>query len=71
MTLSYKKLWYRLIDHDMTKTQLQKAANLSWGTIAKLNKGGNVNTSVLLRICAVLQCDITDIMEIAKENKEK
>ena len=42
MTLSYKKLWHRLIDKEMTKTELQKAAGLSWGTVAKLNRGENV-----------------------------
>mgnify|MGYP004468044291 CR=1 FL=1 len=50
MGFSYKKLWHRLIDKEMTKTELQKAAKLSLGSIAKLNKGESVNTSVLLRI---------------------
>jgi len=53
----------------MTKTELQKAAKLSWASIAKLNKGGNVNISVLLRICEVLDCDISDILEIVKDNQ--
>ena len=29
MGFSYKKLWHRLIDKEMTKTTLQKAAKLS------------------------------------------
>jgi len=69
MTFSYKKLWHRLLDKDMTKTELQKAAKLSWCAIAKMNKGENVNTATLLRICEVLDCDISDIMEIVRENK--
>ena len=69
MTLSYKKLWHRLIDKEMTKTELQKAAGLSWGTVAKLNKGESVNISILMRICAVLDCDISDIIEIVREKK--
>ena len=71
MGFSYKKLWHRLIDKEMTKTELQKAAKLSWGSIAKLNKGESVNTSVLLRICTVLDCDVSDIMEIVKDDTEK
>ena len=70
MTLSYKKLWHRLIDRDMTKTELQKAAGLSWGTMAKLNKGESVNTSILLRICTVLDCDVSDIMETVRTVQE-
>ena len=71
MTLSYKKLWHRLIDKEMTKTELQKAAGLSWGTVAKLNRRENVNTSILMRICAVLDCDIHEIMEIVRDNKNE
>ena len=71
MGFSYKKLWHRLIDKEMTKTELQKAAKLSWGSIAKLNKGESVNTSVLLRICTVLDCDVSDIMEIVKDDGKK
>ena len=71
MGFSYKKLWHRLIDKEMTKTELQKAAKLSWGSIAKLNKGESVNTSVLLRICTVLECDVSDIMEIVKDDPKK
>jgi len=70
MTLSYKKLWHQLIDKDMTKTELQKAAGLSWGTMAKLNKGESVNTSILLRICSVLDCDVSDIMETVRHPKD-
>ena len=33
-------------------------------TLAKLGKGENVTTDVLLKICAALECGIADIMEI-------
>lgn len=69
MTLSYKKLWPLLIDEEMTKTELQKAAGLSWGAVAKLNRGENVNTSILMRICAVLDCAISEIMDIVRDKK--
>lgn len=70
MELSYKKLWHLLIDRSMTKSDLQKAARLSWGTISRMNRGENIGTDVLLRICKTLNCDISDIMEITKELKE-
>lgn len=68
MKISYKKLWHLLIDKNMTKTELQKAANLSWGSVAKLNRGENIGTDILLRICKVLGCDITEIMEIESDD---
>ena len=63
MVFSYKKLWKLLIDKDMKKCDLRSAAKLSSSTIAKLNRGENVSTAVLLKICLALQCDVGDIME--------
>ena len=54
----------------MTKSDLQKSAKLSWGTISRMNRGENIGTDVLLRICKTLQCDIADIMETTKDEKE-
>jgi len=63
MGISYKKLWKLLIDKDMKKGDLQKAAGISASSIAKLSKGENVQTDLLVRICAALHCDTSDIME--------
>ena len=41
MTVSYKKLWKLLIDHDMKKKDLAKAAGISNYTITKMSKGEN------------------------------
>ena len=38
MSVSYKKLWKLLIDHNMNKGELAKAAKMSPNTIAKLGK---------------------------------
>jgi DNA-binding Xre family transcriptional regulator len=74
MGASYKKLWKLLIDRDLLKGDLREMTKLSPTTMAKLGKGENVNTDVLLRICAALNCDISDIMEVMLdkfENTEK
>lgn len=34
--------------------------------MAKLSNGGNVTTEILIKICNVLDCDISDIAEIVK-----
>ena len=64
MGISYKKLWKLLIDKDMKKSQLCEAASLSSSTIAKLTRNEYVALDVLVRICAVLNCDIGDIAEV-------
>lgn len=71
MAICYKKLWKLLIDRDMQKKDLRIAAGLSTNVIAKLGKNQNVSTEVLGKICKVLNCEITDIMEFIDEDPEK
>lgn len=67
MDVSYKRLWKLLIDRDMKKKDLAGKANLSNYTINKMNKGENVNTDTLVKICAALNCRIEDIMEVVPD----
>ncbi|WP_425227989.1 helix-turn-helix domain-containing protein, partial [Streptococcus agalactiae] len=48
MKFSYNKLWKLLIDKDWTKTKLRQEAGISSSTIAKLGKGENITTDILL-----------------------
>lgn len=61
--ISYNKLWKLLIDKNMNKQDLRASSGVSSAVIAKLSKGENVNTDTLIKICRVLHCDISDIME--------
>ena len=63
MRISYNKLWKLLIDKNMTKMDLKEAAGVSAASIAKLGKGANITTDVLLKICETLNCHIEDILE--------
>ena len=60
MKLSYKKLWVKLVEQDMKKTEFDKKAVISSVSIAKLDKGFNITTDVLLKICEYLNCGIAD-----------
>ena len=71
MAVSYKKLWKLLIDRDMKKKDLAEKANLSNYTINKMNRGDNVNTDTLVKICEALGCSFDDIMEIVSEEKKQ
>ena len=66
MRFSYNKLFKLLIDKVINKKTLREMSGISATSVAKLGKGGNVNTDVLLRICDALNCDIGDIMEFVK-----
>ena len=67
MKTNYKKLWKLLIDKDLKKTDLQRLANISSASIAKLTRNENITTDILVKICEALNCDIADIVEITKE----
>ena len=67
MSVSYKRLWKLLIDKNLKKKDLETLAGVSHYTINKLNKGENVTTDVLGKICKALGCGIDDIMEFVED----
>ena len=64
--INYNKLWKLLIDKGLTKKELIKISGISSSSMAKITKSENVTTAVLVKICKALDCDISDICEIAK-----
>ena len=68
MRIRYNKLWKLLIDKDMTRKDLKEAAGISSASIAKLGKGANITTDVLLKICETLHCHIEDILETVDDD---
>jgi DNA-binding Xre family transcriptional regulator len=68
--ISYKKLWHLLLDKDLKKKDLVTLARVSSYTISKLNRGDNVTTDVLQKICKALECNIGDIMDVLPDKLE-
>ena len=52
-----------LIDKGMNKQDLKNASGVSAASIAKLGKGENITTDVLIKICEAMHCRLEDIME--------
>lgn len=71
MSVSYKKLWHLLIDRGMQKQDLRKKSGVSSASMAKLSKGENITTDVLIKICSALDCDVSDIMEITHDETKR
>ncbi len=70
MAASYKKLFKLLIDREMKKKELAKAAGVSVATITKMGKDGAVVSSdVLVKICTALNCTMDDIVEIVPDHQ--
>ena len=68
MGISYKKLWKLMIDKGMLKKDLRMAAGLSTNVIANMSKSKDVSTGSLRKICKALDCDLSDIVEIVKDD---
>ena len=67
MAISYNKLWKLLIDKQMSKADLRRAAGIAPNTMTKLNRNEEVSMAVLIRICAVLNANISDVMDLMQE----
>jgi len=70
MLISYNRLWKKLIDKKMKKTDLMEHLGFSSSTLAKLSKDEDVSMGILKKICKLLDCDIGDIMEFINEEEE-
>lgn len=64
MRVSYNKLQKLMIDNQMKRNDLMRAAELSPYMAAKIYKNEPISLEVLTRICKVFHCDIGDICEI-------
>lgn len=51
----------------MNKRDLKELSGVSSASIAKLGKGENITTDVLIKICEALDCTLSDIMDTVKE----
>ncbi len=68
--VSYKPLFKLLVDRNMSKADLRRAAEISPNTMTKLRRGEEVSMTILNRICAALGVSYGDIIEYIPENAE-
>ena len=68
MSVCYNKLWKLLIDKGMKKKDLRLATGIATTALAKLGKNEHVSTEILTKICNALDCDLSDIVELVRED---
>ncbi len=64
MAVCYNNLWKLLIDRNMNKTELKEAAGISFNVMARMGKNEPISFDSIEKICAVLDCDIGDIITL-------
>ena len=70
--VSYKPLYRLLVERDMSKADLMKAAKISPNTMTKIRRNEEVSMTILNKICAALQVSYGDIVEyVPKESENK
>lgn len=63
MPFSYKPLWKKLIDLDMSKKDLMLATKISKSTMDKMGRSELVSMEIIDRICLYFNCSIEDVLE--------
>lgn len=71
MKVSYDRLWKKLIDEKMNKTELMNRAHVSTNIIAKMGKEEPISMESVGKICAVFNCSVDDILEILPDDPEE
>ncbi|MBU3878253.1 helix-turn-helix transcriptional regulator [Faecalicatena sp. AGMB00832] len=61
MRISYNRLQKLMIDNQMKRPDLMRAAEILSSVATKLNKNEIVSLEGLMRICKVFHCDIGDV----------
>ncbi|MDR2131874.1 MAG: helix-turn-helix domain-containing protein [Clostridiales Family XIII bacterium] len=69
MALKYYKLFDMLQRRGMKKTDLLKF--ISSPTLARIGRGESVNSEIINRICAALDCQPGDIMEYVPDVEDE
>ena len=64
--ITYNNLWKSLIDKGMKKTDLIKEAGISSATLAKMSNNQCVSMETIIKVCDVLDCDISNVVTITK-----
>ena len=70
MAISYKLLWHLLIEREMNKEDLKRAANITSNIVSRMSKNSYVNLESLEKICLALDCRIEDVIEIHRNEVE-
>ena len=71
MAISYNKLWKLLVDKKMSKADLRKTAGIAPNTMTRLRRDEEVILTVLNKICATLEVDIGDVMELVPDSESR
>lgn len=65
--VSYEKLWNKLKENNMQKTDLYRKVKISTNAIAKMGRNEDIRVNILVKICEYFGCKFDDIIEIVSD----
>ena len=68
--ISYAPLWETLKKKNITQYQLINTYQVSAGQLSRLRANNHVSTHTIDRLCEILDCPISDIIEHISDKKE-
>ncbi len=71
MALSYKPLWHTLVERDMNREDLKRAADITSNVVARMGKDSYVELKSIEKICLALDCRIEDVVEVVRDSNKK
>lgn len=65
--ITYDPLWKTMKEKDISQYKLIKQYGFSTGQLSRLRANQHVSTHTLDRLCSILDCEISDIIQYEKE----
>lgn len=69
MSISYRKLWIKIAEREMSNPKVRELADVSASTFTKLKKNEYVSLESLVKIAVALNCEVGDLVEIIKDDE--
>ena len=70
MAVTYKKLFYLLIDRGIATAELTEQAGFSANILTRLRRDQYVSLESIEKLCSALNCGVDDILEFIPDEKE-
>lgn len=70
MPVSYRKLFERMAELKIRKTDLRNKYYINSKTISSLVKNKSVTVETIMQLCQILDCQPGDLMEYVPEEKK-
>ncbi|MBQ7371403.1 MAG: helix-turn-helix transcriptional regulator [Blautia sp.] len=67
MAVTYKKLFHKMIDMEISNAQLMKKCGFSANIITRLKRDRYVSLESIEAICRVLNCNVDEILEFTPD----